>query len=651
MEKIGGMVGSNSEQCSEFAAKRKRENDSSACVETKRRRDEEIEVGQTLSGFGQIELADFDNLQLDKGMGVMKQSGDSFVVAFSDDLIPAIKRIVGTSGHHAANGLEWRVIGDRNVLIIKAFEGTDFQQRAAQYFTQINLMNVSGDVVTNNFTVNSASRVARKDVTVEDLQCLQGHFSADTVRKLATWISDTSQDSLVKLYCSRADTVRYSSGCFYVYRGHVWIKDTECTSAISDIIDTTSSILLEARKILREMGNTRFECIIQDGVHRVRSFSYALAMSKLCKKQLEDNAFVGKLDSDWTIIPFTNGVYSIRDKVFREHRREDYITKTVGYEYDPSVQSEALDKFLEDIMPSREQLQYLLWTCATFLNGGVPNDQLVFIVGTGGNGKSMFMDLLNMALGDLCSTVSSTLFTRDDTGSNIPRPDLMALRSRRFGYITEPDTGTLNNAVVKKLCGSDWISCRNLYSQQVSFKFRTKFAIVCNDLPEVTSGDDAIWRRIRVIKFSTKFVSVPTTLLEKKLDPTLSDTITHTVAWRQALMNKLLDLLDVSTPTPIEFLVLRQSYMDTSNDFSNFLARHVRRSPGAVLQFSNVLKLYYEKEEDIPKTRTREHTKLFKLITKHIEETCTDHEDVKYVHGQKQGSKSVRGWTGLDIDV
>jgi phage/plasmid-associated DNA primase len=43
--------------------------------------------------------------------------------------------------------------------------------------------------------------------------------------------------------------------------------------------------------------------------------------------------FFDIIDENPDLLGFTNGVYEINNKVFREGRREDYITKTTGYDF------------------------------------------------------------------------------------------------------------------------------------------------------------------------------------------------------------------------------------------------------------------------------------------------------------------------------
>jgi putative DNA primase/helicase len=65
------------------------------------------------------------------------------------------------------------------------------------------------------------------------------------------------------------------------------------------------------------------------------------------------------------------------------------------------------------------------------------------------------------------------------------------------------------------MTGSDIITCRRLYQDFFEYQPQFKLWIATNNLPKVTGVDEAIWRRIRVIRF-------PVTIPEEERDPNLT---------------------------------------------------------------------------------------------------------------------------------
>lgn len=94
--------------------------------------------------------------------------------------------------------------------------------------------------------------------------------------------------------------------------------------------------------------------------------------------------------------------------------------------------------------------------------------------------------------------------------------------NKRFVFLSEPEDGEkINIGLLKELTGSEEIVARGLYQESVSFVMETKLFLACNELPEIKGEDTALWRRIRVVDFPSRFVDDPKEPGEFKIDRTL----------------------------------------------------------------------------------------------------------------------------------
>ena len=96
-----------------------------------------------------------------------------------------------------------------------------------------------------------------------------------------------------------------------------------------------------------------------------------------------------------------------------------------------------LMKFLEDILPNKEERDYLL----TYLSIGLIGNQLelfTILTGCGRNGKSKLVELLKITLGEYFGSVQSTLFTRPRPDANSPDPGLLSLMKKKIVIASEP---------------------------------------------------------------------------------------------------------------------------------------------------------------------------------------------------------------------
>jgi P4 family phage/plasmid primase-like protien len=125
---------------------------------------------------------------------------------------------------------------------------------------------------------------------------------------------------------------------------------------------------------------------------------------------------------------------------------------------------------------------------------------LPVFVGTGANGKSTIIDVISGILNDYAATMPEN-FLLDTTGNAHPT-DIARLRGVRLAVASEtrPD-GKFNESRVKMLTGGDTLSARFMGQNFFDFKPTHTLFMAVNHLPEVKSGGDGFWRRLRKIDF------------------------------------------------------------------------------------------------------------------------------------------------------
>ena len=101
----------------------------------------------------------------------------------------------------------------------------------------------------------------------------------------------------------------------------------------------------------------------------------------------------------------------------------------------------------------------------------------------------------------------------------------------------EPEDGEkFNISLLKELTGSEEIVARGLYQESVSFVMEAKLFLACNELPAIKAEDTALWRRIRVVDFPSRFVDDPKEPEEYKIDRTLPSRMREELSWKQTFI-------------------------------------------------------------------------------------------------------------------
>ena len=231
--------------------------------------------------------------------------------------------------------------------------------------------------------------------------------------------------------------------------------------------------------------------------------------------------FASKLDEKHNLLGFENGVFDFHKMEFRNGRPEDNISMSTGIDYpsdldkyqtvDEAMQENSLVgdvmEFISQVLTDIDVRDYVLTLLASFLNGANRNEKFHIWTGCGANGKSKIIELYQLAIGDYGVNLPITLLTRNRKSSGEASPEVARTKGKRFAVLQEPDQKTtLNVGLMKELTGGDRIQARSLYQNPIEFKPQFKMILVCNHLPKLPHDDEATWRRVRSVEFTSEFL-------------------------------------------------------------------------------------------------------------------------------------------------
>jgi len=301
-----------------------------------------------------------------------------------------------------------------------------------------------------------------------------------------------------------------------------------------------------AYKIYEQLKNVTFNKNIMDS----------------CKMKFYVENVMEKMDSDTTLIGFDNCVFDLEENILREGRPSDYISMTTKLDM-PINQNELpmtskeftekikcrvgkytrnknnekewdrtkwdngdskfykriykdIQKFFKQILPDTEIRKYCLRFIATRLSGDVLEQRFSIWTGSGGNGKSILIDLIRATMGEYCINLPVTLLTQKRKASNSASPEKARTLGVRFCYMQEPDSGErINAGEMKELSGGDMIQARKLYSDVFEFKPQFEIVLMCNEKPTIDDKTNGAWRRVQVYPFVSRFVDDKSIINEK----------------------------------------------------------------------------------------------------------------------------------------
>ena len=162
-----------------------------------------------------------------------------------------------------------------------------------------------------------------------------------------------------------------------------------------------------------------------------------------------------------------------------------------------------------------ELVRFLQQFVGYSLTGDVREHVLLFGYGSGGNGKSVFLNTVAGILGDYATIAAMDTFAASQ-GSKHPT-DLAMLRGARLVTASETEEGRAwAEARIKQITGGDPVTARFMRQDFFTFAPTFKLFIVGNHKPILHNVDEAARRRFCIVPFTRKPVR-PDRELETKL--------------------------------------------------------------------------------------------------------------------------------------
>ncbi|MES2300962.1 MAG: phage/plasmid primase, P4 family, partial [Pseudomonadota bacterium] len=140
------------------------------------------------------------------------------------------------------------------------------------------------------------------------------------------------------------------------------------------------------------------------------------------------------------------------------------------------------------------------------LTGSNTEEIIIFCIGFGANGKSIFGNIVNRIIGNYGKVAPHSLLAARRRDDHSARGDIAMLEGARLVSVNElPGGMQLDEQAVKSLAGREPISARPLYGDFFTFDPRFSVWVRTNHRPIIKGDDDGIWRRIVVVPFRQKF--------------------------------------------------------------------------------------------------------------------------------------------------
>ncbi|WP_375458338.1 phage/plasmid primase, P4 family [uncultured Enterovirga sp.] len=300
--------------------------------------------------------------------------------------------------------------------------------------------------------------------------------------------------------------------------------------------------------------------------------SFAAGVERFCRSDPVFAVTAESWDTDPWLLGTPAGTVDLRTGKLRRSDQADGITKLAAVAPADEPDCPLWLAFLDQATGGDvELIRFLQQWCGYSLTGSTREHALVFIYGPGGNGKSVFLNVLSSILGDYATTAAIDTFTA--SAGDRHTTDLAMLRGARLVTASETEEGRAwAEARIKQLTGGDLITARFMRQDNFTFLPTFKLTIVGNHQPALRNVDEAARRRFRIVPFVRK---------PAQPDATLEDRLR---AERPAILRWIiagcLDWQENGLITPASVVSATDDYFVEQDLFGQWLADSCELDPG-----------------------------------------------------------------------
>lgn len=201
---------------------------------------------------------------------------------------------------------------------------------------------------------------------------------------------------------------------------------------------------------------------------------------------------------------FINGTLELDSGTFREHNPNDYCSIQSSYPYNPDATYRAWARFIDDVTASDPRTTELLQLIPGYcLFHDCPHEKIFVLTGSGGNGKSRYLKILQDLFGaENCSHVTPRGLL-DKFQRILLKDSIVNLAGEIKSDLTDVEE------YMKQIASGETQSACYKSKDYITFDPRSKLIFACNG--QLQSGDtsDGLTRRLIMVDFKVSFVDNP----------------------------------------------------------------------------------------------------------------------------------------------
>ena len=397
----------------------------------------------------------------------------------------------------------------------------------------------------------------------------------------------TNQCELATWYINKMkEKIKISEGKIYK-----WEKEKKIWEVVI-IGKIIRDVSMKINKILKRMIETENAKEIPDG-KRIEKIgqglkyntktNYIREMLEQAKSELTDEKFGAELDSVSNEINFRNGIYDLRQGLFRERTMEDKVSKYLDYEYKEEIDKEKVEEikkiYLKISNDDKNLREFMFQWQGYCLTGEIRARSFLVLIGhKASNGKSTIFKIFTDSFPIYAIPIDNRTFNKDYQKSHKIFTELKY--PIRFAYMEEMNESLLNIALLKSWVSEAKIENEILYGTTEIITSQAKIGMTSNHILRF-EVDNGVKERGIMAELTNKFIAeseykrlkeIPKGIYKR--DPEILEKFKkdeYKLALFSILKEKAKEFYEKGWETPEELKVNFEELCDENDEFKRFI--------------------------------------------------------------------------------
>jgi phage/plasmid-associated DNA primase len=288
---------------------------------------------------------------------------------------------------------------------------------------------------------------------------------------------------------------------------------------------------------------------------------------------------------------FSDGIFHIPSQTFTAGFDKTKvftarIPRVFPVKRDAALEADINRRLFESPLQNGDVGRYLKMRLARSIAGCYRDKKFVCCVGEADSSKGTITQAMRSAFGGyVVEWNANHLKYNSHSGADEAKKLswVFPIKNARLAISNEcrMDQVSIDGNLLKTLSsGGDVISARQNFHDETDIILRASFMYMGNDMPDITPKDSGIKTRVRVVRFTKRFVENPVLPNEMPADPTIKDRLI-TEEWQNAVFWLIMDAYGGNTGEPAEVVEETKEWIPQDlNKFREVLEEEFVLNPG-----------------------------------------------------------------------